>query len=67
MVSLPLLYLAFTLAFPATTGAPPPTVPTALTLALAIFLLPLITLGIDQVRPSPGSTRTGFHLQGSVR
>ncbi|GAA2583958.1 integral membrane regulator [Streptomyces tubercidicus] len=49
----PLLYLALTLAFPTTTGAPPPTVPTALTLALAIFLLPLITLGIDQVRPSP--------------
>ncbi|WP_330317186.1 integral membrane regulator [Streptomyces platensis] len=49
----PLLYLAFALAFPATAGAPPPTVTTALTLALAVCLLPLITIGIDQVRPSP--------------
>ncbi|MEU8780853.1 Pr6Pr family membrane protein [Streptomyces sp. NPDC048637] len=49
----PLLYLAFTLAFPTTAGAPPPTVTTALTLALVICLLPLIAVGIDQVRPSP--------------
>ncbi|MFE0376651.1 Pr6Pr family membrane protein [Streptomyces inhibens] len=49
----PLLYLSFTLAFPAATGAPSPTLTTALTLALAICLLPLITIAIDQVRPSP--------------
>ncbi|MGW2389418.1 Pr6Pr family membrane protein [Streptomyces lydicamycinicus] len=49
----PLLYLAFALAFPATAGAPPPTVTTALTLALAVCLLPLIAIGIDQVRPAP--------------
>ncbi|MGW7485739.1 Pr6Pr family membrane protein [Streptomyces sp. NPDC054786] len=49
----PLLYLAFTLAFPATTGAPSPTVTTALTLGLALCALPLITIGIDQVRPAP--------------
>ncbi|MGY5124082.1 Pr6Pr family membrane protein [Streptomyces nigrescens] len=49
----PLLYLAFALAFPATADAPSPTVTTALTLALASCLLPLITIGIDQVRPAP--------------
>ncbi|MEU8681060.1 integral membrane regulator [Streptomyces sp. NPDC048611] len=49
----PLLSLAFALAFPTTAGAPPPTATTALTLALAAFLLPLITIGADQVRPSP--------------
>ncbi|MFE1175191.1 Pr6Pr family membrane protein [Streptomyces sp. NPDC058773] len=49
----PLLYLAFTLALPTAAGAPPPTAATGLTLALASFLLSLITIGIDQVRPSP--------------
>ncbi|MFG2529228.1 integral membrane regulator [Streptomyces sp. NPDC048516] len=49
----PLLYLAFTLALPTTTGAPSPTVTSALTLGLAICALPLITIGIDQVRPAP--------------
>lgn len=49
----PLLYLAFTLALPATTGAPSPTVASALTLGVAICALPLITIGIDQVRPAP--------------
>ncbi|SEE64377.1 hypothetical protein SAMN05428954_3306 [Streptomyces sp. 2112.3] len=49
----PLLYLAFTLAFPTAAGAPSPTVTAALTLGLAICALPLITIGIDQVRPAP--------------
>ncbi|WP_129295103.1 integral membrane regulator [Streptomyces lydicus] len=48
----PLLFLALTLALPAATGAPSPTVASALTLALAICALPLITIGIDQVRPA---------------
>ncbi|GES30931.1 integral membrane regulator [Streptomyces angustmyceticus] len=49
----PLLYLACTLAFPAATGAPSPTAATAATLAPALCALPLITIGIDQVRPAP--------------
>ncbi|MEU6325828.1 integral membrane regulator [Streptomyces sp. NPDC047049] len=49
----PLLYLAFTLALPAATGVPSPTVTSAVTLGLAICALPLITIGIDQVRPAP--------------
>lgn len=49
----PLLYLAFALAFPATAGAPPPGAALALTIGLAGCLLPLIVIGIDQVRPAP--------------
>ncbi|MDT0456803.1 integral membrane regulator [Streptomyces sp. DSM 41527] len=49
----PLLYLAFALALPAATGAPSPTVASAVTLGLAICTLPLVTIGIDQVRPAP--------------
>ncbi|QIK07441.1 integral membrane regulator [Streptomyces sp. ID38640] len=60
----PLLHLAFALAFPAAAGAPPPTVATALTLALAICLLPLITIGIDQVRPAPRLHNNRISPQG---
>lgn len=49
----PLLYLCFALTLPTTAGAPSPTVATALTIALAACLLPVIALAIDQVRPSP--------------
>ncbi|MFF8788631.1 integral membrane regulator [Streptomyces sp. NPDC015125] len=49
----PLLYLAFTLALPTLTGAPSPSGTSALTLGLAGCALPLITIGIDQVRPAP--------------
>ncbi|MEU5210294.1 integral membrane regulator [Streptomyces sp. NPDC020742] len=49
----PLLYLCFALTLPAAAGAPAPSLPTALTLALAAFLLPLIAIGTDQLRPAP--------------
>ncbi|MEW1749529.1 integral membrane regulator [Streptomyces angustmyceticus] len=49
----PLLHLAFALALPAATGAPSPTAATALPLAVAICALPLIAIGVDQVRPAP--------------
>ncbi|MGW1378017.1 Pr6Pr family membrane protein [Streptomyces sp. NPDC002446] len=47
----PLLCLALTA--PSLTAAPSPTASTALAIALAACLLPLIALAIDQVRPSP--------------
>lgn len=49
----PLLYLAFALAFPAVAGAPSPRDALALGIGLAACLLPLIVIGIDQVRPAP--------------
>ncbi|MFD8544940.1 integral membrane regulator [Streptomyces sp. NPDC059649] len=53
----PLLYLAIALAFPTPPGTHPvnvtTTLPTTLTIALASCLLPVITIAIDQVRPSP--------------
>ncbi|MGW2917251.1 Pr6Pr family membrane protein [Streptomyces angustmyceticus] len=60
----PLLYLAFTLAAPAATGAPAPTAATAATLAPAIGALPLITIGIDQVRPAPRLLRNRISPTG---
>ncbi|MGW9173199.1 Pr6Pr family membrane protein [Streptomyces decoyicus] len=49
----PLLFLALTLASPATSGAPSPTGTTAVSLGIAICALPLIAIGTDQVRPAP--------------
>ncbi|GAB7031992.1 integral membrane regulator [Streptomyces sp. NPDC021749] len=49
----PLLHLAATLALPTPTGTRPGSLTTTLTIALASCLLPVITIAIDQVRPSP--------------
>lgn len=51
----PLLYLsvALALSLPATAGSSSPTLATTVTPAVASVLLPLITIAIDQVRPSP--------------
>lgn len=49
----PLLFLALTPAFPAASGAPSPTATTAVSIGIAICALPLIAIGIDQVRPAP--------------
>ncbi|MEU7434572.1 integral membrane regulator [Streptomyces sioyaensis] len=60
----PLLYLAFTFAFPTAAGAPSPGAALALTVGLAGCLLPLIVIGIDQVRPAPRLRRNRISPTG---
>ncbi|WP_051798030.1 hypothetical protein [Streptomyces sp. NRRL S-337] len=60
----PFLYLAATLALPATTGTRPGSLTTTFTTALASCLLPVITIAIDQVRPSPRLSRNRISPTG---
>ncbi|MEE4422494.1 integral membrane regulator [Streptomyces bugieae] len=60
----PLLYLATTLALPTPAGTRPGSLTTTLTLALASCLLPVITIAIDQVRPSPRLSRNRISPTG---